>query len=148
MPKESNFDYINKIYRMQLLTWHKPRSNVRSSSSQMFFKKDVLRNFGNFIENTCVGVSFFNIGKGLKTFNFIKKRFQQRCFPVKFAKSFKTLLHRAPPVAVSRMLFNSFKTNGPIIYTPITAQKIKFSIKVLVTHAKEILNRKLRLFAQ
>ena len=67
---------------------------------------------------------------------------------MKFAKSFKTLLHRTPPVAVSQMLFNSFKTNGPIIYTPITAQKIKFSIKVLVTHAEEILNRKLRLFAQ
>ena len=33
-------------------------------------------------ENTCVGVSFL----GPKARNFIKKRLQHRCFPVKFAK--------------------------------------------------------------
>ena len=37
-------------------------------------------------ENTCVGVSFFS----LKTCYFIKKRFQQRGFHVKFAKFLRT----------------------------------------------------------
>ena len=43
----------------------------------MFFKIDVLKNFANFTE------------KHLKACNFIKKRLQHRCFPVKFAKFLK-----------------------------------------------------------
>ena len=34
--------------------------------------------------------SLFNKVAGLEACNFIKKRIQQRCFPVKFAKLFKT----------------------------------------------------------
>ena len=45
-------------------------------------------------ENTWVGVSFED--------NFIKKRFQHRFFPVKFAKIFKnTLIDRISPVLVT-----------------------------------------------
>ena len=35
--------------------------------------------------------SRFNEVAGLKACNFIKKRFQHRCFPVKFAKIFKNI---------------------------------------------------------
>ena len=59
----------------------------------MFFKKCVLQNFSDFKESTCVGV-FFNNVAGLKACNFVKKRLQHRCFPVKFAKFLRT-----PPVA-------------------------------------------------
>ena len=56
-----------------------------SKRSQMFFKIIVLKKLLNFTEQTCVGV-FFNKVAGPQNSNFIKKRLQQRFFPVKFAK--------------------------------------------------------------
>ena len=47
---------------------------VRSSQRRCSFKKGILKIFANFT------------GKGLQGCNFIKKRLQHRCFPVKFAK--------------------------------------------------------------
>ena len=89
--------------------------SIQKQSPKCFVKKDVLKNFANFTgkhlcwslfwqnthwmwsvekvflkffqisqENTCVGVSLIKFVK-----NFIKKRLQHRCFPVKFAKFFK-----------------------------------------------------------
>ena len=40
--------------------------------------------------------SVFNKVRGLKTWKCIKKRFQHRCFPVKFAKFLKTLFTEHP----------------------------------------------------
>ena len=40
-------------------------------------------------ENTYVGVSFNKVAD-LKAWNFIEKRLQHRCFPVKFAKFSRT----------------------------------------------------------
>ena len=57
----------------------------RSSRSQMFFKVDVLKNFANFTGKH-VYCSLFLI----KICNFIKKRLQHTCFPVKFAKLLRT----------------------------------------------------------
>ena len=34
--------------------------------------------------------SFFNKVAGLRAFSFIKKKFQRSCFPMKFAKFFRT----------------------------------------------------------
>ena len=56
----------------------------------MFFKIGILKNLGNFTENTCVGVA------GLKASKLVKNRLQHQCFSVKFG----TFL-RAPPVAAS-----------------------------------------------
>ena len=61
----------------------------RSRRSQMFFKIIVPKKFVNFTENTCVGL-FFNKVAGPQNSNFIKKRLQQRFFPPKFAKFFRT----------------------------------------------------------
>ena len=41
--------------------------------------------------------SLLNKVAGLKAWNFVKKRLQHRCFPVKFKK----FLNRTPPVAAS-----------------------------------------------
>ena len=51
----------------------------------VFCRKGALIIFSNFTGNTCVGVSSIKFIK-----NFIKKRLQHRCFPVKFAKYLKT----------------------------------------------------------
>ena len=62
----------------------------RSSSSQMFFKIDVQK-FRKFHRKTPVlEESLFNKVAGLKDCNFIKKRLQHRCFPVKFANFLRT----------------------------------------------------------
>ena len=58
----------------------------QSSRSQMFFKTDVLKNFANFTEKKTVLESLLNKFPVLKGCNFIKKRLQHRCFPVKFHK--------------------------------------------------------------
>ena len=50
-------------------------------------KKMLLKPTQNSQENTCTGVS-----EGLKACNFIKKRFQYRCFLVNFAKFLRTPL--------------------------------------------------------
>ena len=44
---------------------------------------------------------FFNKVADLQAYNFIKKRLQQRCFPVKFAKFLRTSFFGTPPVAAS-----------------------------------------------
>ena len=59
---------------------------TRSSRSQMFFKIDFLRNFAIFTEKH-LRVSLFLIKQ---TCNFIKKRFQYKCFPVNIAKFLRT----------------------------------------------------------
>ena len=62
--------------------WIKTKS--RSSRSQMFFKIGVLKNFAPVLESIIDKVA------GLKACNFIKKRLQYRCLPVKFAKFYRT----------------------------------------------------------
>ena len=58
------------------------QSFLRSSRSHIFFKKGVLKNFANLTgKHVC-----------------IQNRLQDRCFPVKFVKSF---FNRTPPVATS-----------------------------------------------
>ena len=39
-------------------------------------------------------LSFLNKVAGLRAFKFIKKRFQHGCFPVKFAKVFRTTISK------------------------------------------------------
>ena len=53
----------------------------RSSLSEAFCEKGILKNFQ---ENTCARVSFL-VKFHVKDCSFIKKRFQHRCFSVKYA---------------------------------------------------------------
>ena len=52
---------------------------------QMFLKIVVLQNFSNFTGKHLCRSLFSNVA-GLKACNFVKKRLQHWCFPVKFAK--------------------------------------------------------------
>ena len=56
----------------------------RCSSKQLLLKLSQISQ-----ESTCVGVSFNKV-VGLKVCSFMKKRFQRRCFPVKFTKVLRT----------------------------------------------------------
>ena len=56
----------------------------------MFSKIGVLKNYANFTgKHLCQSILFKKVAS-LQTCNFIRKRLQQRCFPVKFAKFLRT----------------------------------------------------------
>ena len=55
-----------------------------------FVKASVSKNFANFTGKHLGRSLFFNKVAGLKACNFMKKRLQHRCFPVKFAKFLRT----------------------------------------------------------
>ena len=64
-------------------------SGYKSSHHMCSIKKVLLKFPQISQENTCVGVSFQQ-----KSCNFIKKRLQQSCFPVKFTKILKSICER------------------------------------------------------
>ena len=90
-------------------------SLFRSSRTEVFCKKIVLRNFAKFTgKHLCQGL-FFNKVAGLTHTTLFKKRLWRRCFPVNFAKFL-----RAPFIiehlwwllqAVLQLLWNSSKNN-------------------------------------
>ena len=51
----------------------------------VFYKKSCSKTFRNINRKAPVSDSLFNKAAGLHAFNFIKKRLQHRCFPVKIA---------------------------------------------------------------
>ena len=62
----------------------------RSSRSQMFFKKDLLKNSSNFPRKILCWSFFLTKAMGLRPVILLEKRLQHRCFPVKFAKLLRT----------------------------------------------------------
>ena len=69
-----------KMFKSHTLTVRK------NSHSKLFFKKDFKLQFRKFHKETPLLESLFNKVSGLKTCNFIKKRIQHSCFPLKFAR--------------------------------------------------------------
>ena len=63
---------------------------LQKQSPEMFYKKDVLRNFAKFTGKYLCQSIFFIKSAVLRSENLWKKRFWHRCFPVNFAKSVKT----------------------------------------------------------
>ena len=58
----------------------------------MFFRKAILKNFTNFtLKDMCWSLFVIKLqASGLNVWNIIKKRLQQQCLLVKFAKCFRT----------------------------------------------------------
>ena len=56
-----------------------------AATEKYSIKKVLLKIFQNSLENTCVGVLFFNKVAGLKTATSLKKRLWHRCFVVNFS---------------------------------------------------------------
>ena len=86
----------------------------RSSRWQMFFKIGVLKNFANFTGKH-LRWSLFLIKLEAQTCNFIKKRLQNRCFPVKFAKFCKHLFLQKISGGCFRKL--KYKRKNTILYS-------------------------------
>ena len=64
---------------------------VHKQPPEVFFKKDVLKNFANFTGRHLCWSLFFNKVTGLRACSFIKKGLQHRCVPVKLAKFYEHL---------------------------------------------------------
>ena len=73
------------------------KARRRRYDSQMFFKMDALKNFANFTGKKPVLNSLPNKVEGLKVCNFIKKKLQHRCFPVKFHKFLRAPFFKEQP---------------------------------------------------
>ena len=94
----STYDNLLDMYILLLKGKRHPLPDVLFF--QMFFQKDVLKNFGMFTGKTPVQESPFNKVVDLDTYNFIKNRLQHWCFPVTFAHFLTTsFFNRAPSVA-------------------------------------------------
>ena len=65
-------------------------SNSRSSRSEVFCKKGVIRNFAKFIGKYLRQSLFCNKVAPLRPATILKKRLWDRCFPVNFAKFLRT----------------------------------------------------------
>ena len=81
--------YVSKKIVIRTLSLRKQRSSHRSSYHRYSIKKLFLKDLQH-LRKTPVLESLFNKFAGLKTCNFIKKRLQQRCFPVNIAKFLRT----------------------------------------------------------
>ena len=83
------FYYLTDAFVLVLFTssTSHPHLLCRSSRLQMFFKLSALKNFVNFTgKHLCWSLFLIK----LQAWNFVKKRLQHRCFPVKFAKVLRT----------------------------------------------------------
>ena len=96
----------------------------RSSHWRCTVKKVFLKISQISQENIFVGVSFNKI-EGLKTWNFIKKRLQDRCFPLKFARFLRTLILKK---ICERLLLSSLPHLAWYVGT------YEFTISIIRTH--------------
>ena len=85
--EEKNIRRHSKVAKYCLITFYKKyRSShrrCRSSHRSCSVKKGLLRNFANFTGK-------HNQVADLQSASFLQKRFQHKCFPVKFAKLLRT----------------------------------------------------------
>ena len=67
-------------------------SQFKKQPPEVFYRKSCSEEFCNIRRKTSVLESLFDSLAGFKTCNFLKKRLQQKCFPVNIAKFLKTLI--------------------------------------------------------
>ena len=70
--------------------------SFQKHSPEVFYKKNVLRNFTKFTGKHLCQSLFINKVAGLRPATLLKKRLLYRCFPVNFVKLLRTLFYRTP----------------------------------------------------
>ena len=97
MANNTFFHWHHKIIGS---SWWMFGYNFKKNRPEVFCKKGVLKMFAKYIGNTYAGVSFAR--------NFIKKRLQERCLPLNFAKCLRTLFWQNTSVRLLLCLARSF----------------------------------------
>ena len=87
--------------------------NTKKEPPEVFYKKAVLKNFSILTGKHLCWSLFFNQFVVLQVCNFIKKRFQHRCFSVNIAKFLKTHILKK---ICERLLLNNVKPNFSSVY--------------------------------
>ena len=87
--------------------------NTKKEPPEVFYKKAVLKNFSILTGRHLCWSLFFNQFVVLQVCNFIKKRFQHRCFSVNIAKFLKTHILKK---ICERLLLNNVKPNFSSFY--------------------------------
>ena len=107
-----------------------PNFLYRSSLSEVFCKKGVLRNFTKFtVKHMCQSL-FFNKVAGLRPATLLKKRLWHRCFPVNFVKFLRTFFfHRTPLVAA--FAFNIYEMKSSKNTFPSELLRFIFKINLI-----------------
>ena len=101
--------YFTRTNKMQqMLTM-----NTKKEPPEVFYKKAVLKNFSILTGKHLCWSLFFNQFVVLQVCNFIKKRFQHRCFSVNIAKFLKTHILKK---ICERLLLNNVKPNFSSVY--------------------------------
>ena len=86
--------------------FHVWKQFLKKQYREVFREKGILKNFTKFTGKHLCWSLFFNIVAGLRPTILLKKRLQDRCFPVNFVKFSRTpFFYRTRPVAASA--FNS-----------------------------------------
>ena len=86
-----------------------PPVKYRTSLSEVFCKKGVLKNFAKLTGKLLCRGLLFNKVTGLIAATLLKRRLQNRYFPKNFAKFYEQLFYRTAPVAASDHVENSSK---------------------------------------
>ena len=87
--------------------------NTKKEPPEVFYKKAVLKNFSILTGRHLCWSLFFNQFVVLQVCNFIKKRFQHRCFSVNIAKFLKTHILKK---ICELLLLNNVKPNFSFVY--------------------------------
>ena len=97
--------------------------------------------------------SRFDKVASLQACNFIKKRFQHRCFPVKFVKFLRAhilknicerlLLNFANSMSISFVWFNPFEPNVPFLYPLKKSENLWFLLTYIQSSEKWLENVRL-----
>ena len=91
-----SFETVNHFSFARRKAAKVPWNNLKMQKQpwDVFFRKKIPQNSQ---ENTCARVSFFNKVSGLRPAPFFKKRLWHVCFPVNFAKFWRTPILQKPP---------------------------------------------------
>ena len=105
---------ISSVYRRNVRLWR--LSNFSFTPKSCILKKDRI------CISTLRPASLLKLensyARGLQLF--LKKRLWQRCFPVNFAKFFRTtFFRRTSPVAASRLFVSSFYSHGKLWFLAV-----------------------------
>ena len=93
----------------------------RNSRLEVFCRKGVLRNFEKFTRKHLRQSLLFNKVAGLRTVTLVKKRFGDRCFPVKFSKHLRWLLLKTP---VNQLIFREELVDLQLYYSRTFSQEV------------------------
>ena len=112
---------------------------IRSSCSQVFYRKAVLWNLAKFTGKHLCKNLFFNKVAALMPSTVLEKRLWHRCFPVNFAQFFKNIFYYTTPLVAA---FEEYIIKSRVAL--VLTKSILVLISLEIFHQKKIKKRRAR----